>query len=59
MVPGKIVVDVLKKQVPTGLIGLAGLFKSSGAIDKAERVIVDAGSNILDDLIYFRIRAKS
>ena len=51
--------NVLKKQVPAGLKWLAGLLKSRGTIDKAERVIVGAGGNFLNDLIDFGIGAKS
>ena len=59
MISGEIVVDVFKKQVPAGLKGLAGLLKSSNAIDIAERSTLDAGGSLLNDLIYSRVGPKS
>ena len=59
MVTRKIVMNVFHQQVPAGLKWLAGLFKSSGAIDKAERVTVGAGGNFLNDLIYLGVGPKS
>ena len=51
IVARKIVMHVFKEQVPARLIRLAGFLESGGAINKAERVTLVAGSNVLDDLV--------
>ena len=51
--------NVFEKQIPTRLEWLAGLFKSCSAINKVESVVPDVFGNLLDDLIYSRVGAKS
>ena len=59
MISGKIEVNVLEKQIPSGLIRLAGTFERSDAVDKAEGIFISAGGNPLNGFVYSRVRAKS